>query len=407
MSDKLPWKTWLLVINIGILLTALVLMNRSFIVGYSAAIILVIGLRSGRRRVLLLWPGWVLVICALAVLVKGDSSQGRLLIYKISWSMFLENWATGIGFGNFQLLFGQYQAVYFNTAAYSQSELLLADNTYYAFNDYFQFVIETGVGGSFLLFVGLVSLLALIRSACVNVLSDKGRLLVYLSVTQILAIGSAALFTHIVERVEFQLVITFCIAVLVWYSLTGVVRYYSIAAIVVIQTGLITHHIIPAIIKSRFKDQWELARSLKAQGAHLKALHIYESVYVSLHNDADFLQDYGDLLFESGKFSHALAEFRECAKRKTSYQLCMRIATCLDANGQIEEAEEEYMKAVNMVPNRFNSRFRLFRFYIKNGFLEKARLCSIQILSMPIKIPSHQIDYIRRVVQYESAHLEL
>lgn len=65
--------------------------------------------------------------------------------------MFKQNFFEGIGIGNFQVLYGHYQAAYFGAGQYSIKELLLADNTYYAFNDYFQLIIEIGIDGLIIL----------------------------------------------------------------------------------------------------------------------------------------------------------------------------------------------------------------------------------------------------------------
>lgn len=320
--------------------------------------------------------------------------------------MYCDNWLTGIGLGNFELLYGHYQASYFSKEQFSISELLLADNSYYAFNDYFQFVIELGSLSLLLLIIGFFSIIALAKSSTANATTSKQKFVVYLSITQLLAIGTAALFTHVVEKVHFQFILTICVLVLIWYSTIPVARKFTVGMIAMLQIAFTVYHVLPSIMNARYYEEWENARAMKAQGANLKALSIYERIYDRMSRDGFFLQEYGDLLYEIGNFSKAMDEFQKSAQKRTTHQLYLRMASCLEESGQILEAENNLLKAVNMVPNRFNSRFRLFRFYMRHGLYDKARLSSERILSMPVKIPSQQIDYIQRIVLLESAQIK-
>ncbi len=90
---------------------------------------------------------FLLVGFSSVVLVKRDSSLGRLLIYKISFDILKDNYIKGVGVGNYKILYGKYQIDYFKNGQYSTKELLLADNSVNAFNDYLQFFIETGLIG--------------------------------------------------------------------------------------------------------------------------------------------------------------------------------------------------------------------------------------------------------------------
>ncbi len=78
-------------------------------------------------------------------IMKKDSSQGRLLIYKVSAAIFQENWLWGVGFGNFKMQYNLHQANYFFSHNIDGKEALLADNTFYAFNDPWQLLIEIGI----------------------------------------------------------------------------------------------------------------------------------------------------------------------------------------------------------------------------------------------------------------------
>ena len=83
---------------------------------------------------------------------KSDSTKGRLHIYHLSLKLLRENWLHGIGFQKFRVEFNEQQAAYFSNRSLDDNISLLADNTFYAFNDTLQWIIETGIVG-FLIFV--------------------------------------------------------------------------------------------------------------------------------------------------------------------------------------------------------------------------------------------------------------
>jgi len=149
----------------------------------------------------------VLLIGLLLVLTfcfKTGSSSGRMLIYKISLRILKEYHGAGIGWGNFSKVYGDYQAAYFKAGNFTTEELLLADNTRHAFNDYLQFIIETGIPGT--IAVGLFTLL-ITRSVILSIKRNKSLpLLLLLAVSQITAVSTAAMFMHVFEQFSFQVV---------------------------------------------------------------------------------------------------------------------------------------------------------------------------------------------------------
>jgi O-antigen ligase len=82
---------------------------------------------------------------------KSDSTKGRLHIYHLSIKLLRENWLHGIGFQKFRVEFNEQQAAYFSNRSLDNNISLLADNTFYAFNDTLQWIIETGIVGFLIL----------------------------------------------------------------------------------------------------------------------------------------------------------------------------------------------------------------------------------------------------------------
>lgn len=84
-------------------------------------------------------------------LMKQDSADGRLLIWKISLNMIAEKPA-GYGYGLFEKNYNLKQAEYFERGKYSKTEKRNADFIYMAYNDYLEHGIEGGIIG--MMFLG-------------------------------------------------------------------------------------------------------------------------------------------------------------------------------------------------------------------------------------------------------------
>lgn len=93
-------------------------------------------------------------------LMKKDSADGRLLIYKVTADMIAEAPVLGWGWDGFPGMYNNFQAVYFENGRGTEQEKYLADNVTYGFNELLEFTAEMGILG-LLLAAGLVLLLIL------------------------------------------------------------------------------------------------------------------------------------------------------------------------------------------------------------------------------------------------------
>ena len=85
---------------------------------------------------------------------KKGSSDGRLLVWKISGSIIKEHPFIGIGYGRFHSEYNLSQADYFK-GSHEKDEELLAGDVKLAFSDYVETLAETGIIG-FILFIILI-----------------------------------------------------------------------------------------------------------------------------------------------------------------------------------------------------------------------------------------------------------
>jgi hypothetical protein len=385
----------------AILVYSLLSINRAFMIGSIVGILFLLlaykKLHPGRKTILFSLTLLIALIATLAIYVKSDSSLGRVLIYKISWNMFAEHPFTGIGWGNFQRDYGLYQAQFFQSGNYTQKEFLLAGNTFYAFNDYWQFIVETGIVGALLVFF---STLLAIKTAWLRLKGNPNDHLLKLLIAMGIIIGSAALFTHVFEYKEFRIAI---VLVLSYVFLPNKSRFnipYSKGV------AVITIVIIFSLFQYSFKilkvnnyGKWEQAKTLSSIGYISESRLMYAELYTTFKNDIGFLKDYNDALGGENNFGRKIILLKRILNHCTDNISYLKLADVYEEAGMKKEAELAYITSVNIVPSRFIPRGALLNFYLKNRQYKQANYWRNIILSMPVKVPSERIDIIKQNVK--------
>lgn len=79
--------------------------------------------------------------------LKKDSADGRLFIWKISYPVAKQQIFSGGGIGGFPYVYGEAQEAYFRDKKGTQDEEMLAGAPDYAYNEYLQIWIELGLPG--------------------------------------------------------------------------------------------------------------------------------------------------------------------------------------------------------------------------------------------------------------------
>ncbi|MBB2146192.1 hypothetical protein GM921_11895 [Pedobacter sp. LMG 31464] len=384
-----------------ILAISAVMLNRAFFVGALSGVIFLVfvfkKIALSKKTVGLSFLFVVIAISIATIFLKSDSSLGRIFIYKISWSMFLDQPITGIGWGNFQRDYGLYQAAYFSAGNFTQKEFLLADNTFYAFNDYWEFIVETGVIGAVCLFTSLYFLVSLVyRRLNTNLKDDILKLLLAL----FLVIGIAALFTHVVEHRPFKIVLAFILAYLALPSVFNVkTKNLQNATIVTITATFALFQYYFELKNIGNYRKLEHAKTLSATGYILESQKIYTELYPQLKGDIEFLKNYNAVLVGHHNASKKIFLLKEILKHYTSHISFLEMATIYEELDMNKEAEIALLQSVYMVPNRFVPKEALYRFYSKNKQYEQAKFWRKIILTMPVKIPSERVEAIKQTVK--------
>lgn len=377
----------------------LVTLNRSFTIGAIVGILFLLfvyqKIRVSKVVLVLSLLTVIAITLFLSFYIKSDSSLGRLLIYKISFKMFLEHPITGIGWGNFQREYNLYQAAFFKSGNYTQKEFLLADNTFYAFNDYLQLIVETGlVGGLCLItFITFITIITYIH------LKTQNSFLIFL-ISILIVICVAAFFTHVFENKPFQIVVIVVLAYLFFYKnierLKPLVRFCVFLSISGVASLAIYYK---DIRKFNNYQKLEQAKSLSETGYVTESIKLFSELYPDLRNDVGFLKTYSDVLLNKDTQEKKVSILREILTQYTDNLTLLKMGLSYEQLGMNKQAEIALLQAVYMVPNRFAPKEALYNFYIKNKRYKQATYWRKIILTMPIKIPSERIEAIKQTVK--------
>lgn len=327
------------------------------------------------------------ILLSMIFFIKSDSSLGRMLIYKISFQVFKGNWITGIGLGNFKKIYLYEQAKYFGIGgSYTDKELLLADNTHYAFNDYWQLVVELGISS----FIGLGILFYFLCRLLFKASQLKQhKILISNVMLSLITVLAAAFFAHIFEKLIYQAIIVTCLGYLCfvvydkkWQSIfTGYIAFVLLLAI-----GL------KGIDNYRIKNNYEAA--LKLYMAGLKNECKGELLKIYPIQDRKRAVLYLQVLM----FSYQLKYEKEINFFLTQYPNANTYKLLGDFyffNDKIKDAENAYLMAINMVPNRFLPRRSLLQLYIFQKKQAEAKKVAERIISLSVKIDSEQVNRIK------------
>lgn len=329
----------------------------------------------------------LLILTATIILVKykSGSSMGRKLIYKVSAEMFFDKPFFGFGVTGFTATYNNYQARYFSQHSINSEEALLADNNWFAFNDYYQFIIENGLIGTFLLAI-TVLLFFRKRNRCRMSIIHNNHLAV---IASLLAILVAAFFSYPLQFFPVIFHAILCVAIIFrnpnfnnYKKNSKILRYpfLKIAAGIVLIVG--------SLYFLTYNLKEKKAHAYEASGMSIASLDICKTLSSSVFADGNLLYQYARRLYDANRLEEARITMKQVMQKYPSNQVYKLSALIHQGVGDIKNTEADFKHAVFMVPNRIVHRYDLLSFYISQQDTLAIDYWSKSILSMPIKVPS-------------------
>ncbi|MCE5227866.1 MAG: O-antigen ligase family protein [Porphyromonadaceae bacterium] len=320
---------------------------------------------------------------------KKDSANGRLLIWKVSFTMIKDKPILGHGIGAFQSKYMDYQAEYFENNPDSKFKLL-ADNVKHPFNEFIKVAVEFGIAGlAVVLSVILFVLWKIIKS------KNDNRGLVLSGLTSFFVF---ACFSYPLQYVATWLFLAFYLTAIlssqeIRIRNTPVSVITRVTIVVACIFGL--SHLIRQV---EAEKKWKTIAISSLRGNTGKMLPEYRKLYLTsfLKRNPFFLYNYGAELNVAGKYEESIDILSECQKQFNDYDLQMLMADNYYEKGETEKAIQAYQHASNMIPCRFLPIYQLFKIYREKDQKEMAVKYATEIINKNVKVPSVAVSFIQR-----------
>jgi len=348
---------------------------------------------KNRKKGLTVFTALLFLFFMTLVFYKPGSSWGRKHIYEIAATMWKDNWVRGIGLGKFKAKFNEYQADYFSTHDIDSKRALLADNTFYAFNDYLQWAIERGLAG--ILSLVILFYLTVSKIRCLQK-RNGDKTILFSAVASLICVAAAALFSYPLQIISIQAIVLLCLVIIAFYPVKNHVRSPIINFITMAHKGVVLFLITAFIIntakaigaKQIGKEAFELERT----GYKTEAINKYRQLTAKYPEVGYNWFYYAQQLYYSNRLAEATACLDNCRKYYTDNKVYKLKADIELELKNYNAAEKDYLRTIYMVPNRMGSRVDLLNFYIKTKNSDKALYWAKSILNMPVKVRSDRVD---------------
>ena len=270
----------------------------------------------------------IMIIVMIGVFfLKKDSAIGRLHIWHMELRAIAEEPLTGHGKGSVLGVYGDTQAEYFADKERTEIITKVAGCPEYAFNEYLKIGVEYGIPSMLGAIVCLILVIALL-----------------MKFSSPFAYG----------------LIAFCVFAFFSYPLEAI-------------------H-----IKSKAEKEWESIRYLISMELYEDAVEELVPLYNDLKDNYRYIYDCGYALHKCKRYHESNEILKGGAKISSDPMFYNIIGKNLEAMGLYEEAEQAYLHAHYMVPQRLYPLTLLMRMHVRLGNNNKAMRYGKLILDKPV-----------------------
>ena len=351
-------------------------------------------IRKNRKKLILFAGVALLCLCIASAgmyYLKKDSADGRALIWKLSTAL-IDKHPMGIGLGNYPGAYGDVQTAYFAEGKGSETEIYVAGNPEYAFNEYLQVCIELGILPFFLFLVLMVSSLYLgIRIRQAGVAGSLFSLLLFAGFSYPFSV-----LPYLIGMV-LLLALVSCRKTPVLLAETGAWDktnrgFWLVLLFVWFVSGLCLKNIYPSY--PAYKE-WGKAKRLYHAKLYADAGEVYAPLYPFLSDRVSFLFEYGHSLSNAGQYTESNAVLEKATAISCDPMLYNIMGKNYQALKEYKQAKACFRKAGYLVPNRVYPYYLMALMYIEAGEMEKARKMARIVLTKEPKVQSTAIEEMR------------
>ncbi len=332
-----------------------------------------------------------ILLASILFFTKEESSSGRIFILERTIEMVYEK-PFGWGKNGFEANYMDFQANYFKHQHNEKAEML-ADNVKHPLNEFLRITVDYGIQT---LFIFILFAIFIIRHLSLSKdIADK-TMLHFLIILFIWCCFSYPFSLSFV-----QLMVTA-------YTIPVILRIECSPKRITEITILNIMFFLLCIEVKASIDDWKWNRAIQEfkNGNKKMATDIFDNYNSYSIDRGNLLYSLATIEYNNKDYEQCIKICNECKQYISSYELEIIIANCYMFLKKINKAEEHYIKAGYMCPNRFIPLYQRFKIYKQSGETEKMQILGNNILKKKIKVPSRKIDIILNNVKYELSHLQ-
>ena len=338
-------------------------------------------------RTLILFAAAIILFSSFFVYLKYDSAIGRLLIWKIAISKLYPYFLFGNGIDSFISLYNNAQAEYFaDKFGIFDKESYVAGFVAYPYNEMLNTLIELGL----IPFLTLTVLLYMVFKS-----DESDKKMVYIK-SSILAVLIFSMFSY-TSKIYPMLII------LVIY-----VSAFKLNTIIAIRLNTVSRLLFSGLLSCIVIFQgfslvkYETWRHIKEQYLHAepKSIRIGDcsNLVKRFNGSYIFMADYAGIQYDMGEDEKCIETLQKVTERFPDPNLLVLQAKSYMRIKEGKKAERLLIKAANMVPSKFESKYWLFKLYERTD-TEKAMALANIISNQPIKITSNYVLKVQQEVK--------
>ena len=302
-------------------------------------------------------------------LLKKDSANGRLLLWKVTGQAIREQPWTGTGTGGFPAAYVEAQAEYFTSGKASETEMMVAGCPEYGFNEFLQIGLEQGLVG-LMVFVLLLSY-SLFRGVKNRQAGAAGG---------ILALMVFSLASYPLQLPEFWVVLVVLMGVANAYTSvaadtppTPSQEGRKILSVAMIGVLAICCGWIFWQQKGYYEGykKWNTLKMLYNSKAYEAAGEGYEELVPLMGHKPELLFEAAQCLSKSERFEKANRLLEQAMKLSGDPMIHYMAAKNEQSMGNYQKAENLLLHAIDMLPERIYPYYLLTKLYSEPGFFQK------------------------------------
>ncbi len=321
---------------------------------------------------------------------KKESSDSRIMIWKISLEMVARQPISGYGYYSYEQTYNLAQAAYFESGRGTEQEKNNAAHIRIGYNDFIQNMVEGGIVGFLLYLFFIGCLLYAVRSRAT-------------SPAQTVAYSGVLVFTSMSLFNTAELTIP-VFSMLILY--TGILtvgngeRTHHIGkwpglVLVLLAILVVFYQLNGANASFRMKKALEQAQA----GRNDKALDLLKPLGETLRYSEKYWTVNGLVLQNMKKYDLASDNFNKALALTSSPETFIRHGECLMEIGRYDEAIQRCSTALYIAPSRLLPRYTLMKIYERQmDTIQALRLANEVLLQTP-KGTSKKADFYKKKAQ--------